>query len=217
MIKIDMHVHTEYSKDSFMRPEKLIKTARHRGLGAVAVTDHNSFKGAVTAERINMHNDFFIIKAEEVKTEYGDIIGLFIEKEINSRKFLDVIKEIKEQNGFTVLPHPYSKNTSLPEELIENNIDIIEVFNARQKKLKNIQAKALAEKYKKPVIAGSDAHNYFEIGRAYIEIKENIINIDDIKKAVKRNIIEIKGRLTPYYLSHGLSMINEKIKYAFGN
>lgn len=211
-----MHVHTKYSKDSFMSPKKLIKVARSKGLRGLAVTDHNAFKGAVEAGKENMYNDFFIIYAEEVKTEYGDIIGLFIKEEIESRNFLDVVKEIKGQKGLVVLPHPFSKNTKLPEKLIANNIDIIEIFNARQKNIKNNQAKVLAEKYKKPVIAGSDAHNYFEIGRAYVELKDEIKNLDDIKKAIKNNHTNIHGKATPYYISHGLSLINEKIKYAFG-
>jgi len=38
----------------------------------------------------------------------GDIIGLFIEKEIKARSAMEVVREIKEQGGLVMLPHPYA-------------------------------------------------------------------------------------------------------------
>ena len=42
---MDMHYHTKYSADSIASPSLIVKKAKKLGIG-VAVTDHNTIKGA---------------------------------------------------------------------------------------------------------------------------------------------------------------------------
>ena len=212
MMKFDLHIHSKYSKDSFMEPKRIIGIAKKRGLSGIAITDHNTISGSLEAERVNKDNDFIIVRGSEIKTEYGDIIGLFIRDEIKVRNFLDVYQEIKKQGGLVILPHPYSKNTHFPEELISQYIDIIEVLNSRQKEERNKKAFELAKRYNKPISAGSDAHSYFEIGKSYIILEEEIKNVNDLKSKLLKQGNRYSGKITPYYLSHGLSILYEKIK-----
>ena len=205
MLKFDLHIHTKYTKDSLMDPERIIKIAQKMGLSGVAITDHNAMT--------DIRQSPFIIPGSEIKTEYGDIIGLFIKNEIKSRNFLAVQKEIKEQGGLVALAHPYNKGgIRFPEELIPECIDLIEVFNSRMKKEWNEKAFELAQKYQKPVTCGSDAHSYFEIGRSFLFLEEPINTINDLKAKLLARGNPYSGKLTPYYISHGLSFICEKIK-----
>lgn len=71
----DFHIHTIYSSDSSIRPSHLIKIVNSMGIGSIAITDHNTIKGAVKAKEIN-NTDVEIIIGSEIKTDYGDIIGL---------------------------------------------------------------------------------------------------------------------------------------------
>lgn len=205
MLKFDLHVHSKYSKDSLMDPEKIIRIAQKRGLSGVAMTDHN-----VMAD---IRQNPFVIPGSEIKTEYGDIIGLFLKKEIKAGNFLAVQKEIKERGGLTVLAHPYNKGKRrFPEELIPGYIDLIEVFNSRMKKEWNEKAFELAQKYQKPITCSSDAHSYFEIGRSFLILEEPINTVADLKARLLAKGNSYSGKLTPYYISHGLSFICEKIK-----
>ena len=170
-MKLDLHVHSIYSYDSFLRPELLIKIAKKHHLDGIAVTDHNTIKGGLRTRAIAPEG-FLVIPGAEIKTEKGEVIGLFLEEEITSRLFDAVKKEIIEQGGITILPHPYRNKYFNPEGLIDA-VDALEVMNARTSPTLNEKALRLAEKYSKPKIGGSDAHNRFEIGRVYTNIPGN--------------------------------------------
>ena len=52
LIEVDLHMHTDHSPDCATPVEVLLETARDRGLGAIAITDHNEVSGALEARRI---------------------------------------------------------------------------------------------------------------------------------------------------------------------
>lgn len=201
-MKFDLHIHSKYSYDSITSPKNIIKVAKKKGLNGIAVTDHNTIKGGLKTFKENTNKDFYVIIGAEIKTEYGDIIGLFLNEEINSRNFEDVISEINEQSGISILAHPYRNNICIDE--IISKVDLIEIFNARSKKEWNIKAFKLASKYKKPISAGSDSHLYFEIGKGILELA----NLNSIltEKA------SYKGKESNYYFIHGLSVTIEKLR-----
>ena len=184
-MKLDLHIHTHHSYDCWMKPAKIIKIAQKKDLGGVAIVDHQEFGGAVKVEK-ECHPElvsgslgkppFFIIKGQEIKTEYGDVVGLFLNKKVNSQKFLDVVDEIKNQDGLVVMPHP--GKTIFPEETLKY-FDLIEISNARSKKKWNNYAQKLVKKTDKPVSCGSDAHSYFEIGRGFVTLHAE--NLEEIK------------------------------------
>ena len=199
----DLHIHSKYSPDSLLKPEKIIKIAKNKGLDGVAITDHNTLKGGIEASKINRDSDFEIIVGSEIRTEYGDVLGYFLTEEIEDRIFGNVIDEIKSQGGISVLAHPY-RHYNTPEEII-TKVNLVEGFNARSKPIYNIKSLMLANKFNKALTAGSDAHLYFEIGRGTISTEENI------EKSLKNGKTKIKGTESNYYLVHGLSVLIEKI------
>ena len=203
-MKFDLHIHSKYSYDSFLSPEKIIRIAKKKGLDGIAITDHNTIKGGMEACKINKNKDFQVIVGAEMKTEYGDIIGLFLEDEIRTRMFEEVIEEIKSQDGLSVLAHPFRQYKN-PEGIVDR-VDLVEAFNARSRKADNERACELAKKLKKSVIAGSDAHLSFEIGKG-----RTIVN-SEVKGELKKGETEIEGDESNYYLVHGLSVSMEKVK-----
>lgn len=203
-MKFDLHIHSNYSYDSLLDPKFIIKVSKLKGLDGIAITDHNSIKGAIKAKRYNKDKDFHVIVRSEIKTEFGDIIGLYLNKDIKSKKIEVVIEEIKEQGGVSILAHPY-RQYKYPEQII-NLVDFVEAFNARSKKKQNQDALKIALKYKKPITAGIDAHFFFEIGRGIIVFNKG--KIDEIKKSQTK----ILGKESCYLMIHGLIVILEKIK-----
>jgi predicted metal-dependent phosphoesterase TrpH len=201
-MKYDLHIHSVYSKDSFLRPETILKVAKKKGLDGIAITDHNTIKGAVAARKINRDPDFTVITGAEIKTEFGDVVGIFLQEEIRSRLFIEVVEALKRQGGYAILAHPYRQYPD-PDALI-NKVDLVEAFNSRSKKAHNNQSYDLALKNHKPITAGSDAHLSFEIGRGTISIDGNIYD-----RSVGR---KISGKTSNYYLVHGFSVMMEQIK-----
>lgn len=201
---LDLHIHSKYSFDSILSPKRILETAKKRGLDGVAVTDHNTIRGGVEASEMNKENNFVVIIGSEISTEIGDIIGLFLKKEIKSKRSMKVIEEIKDQGGLVVLPHPF-RGHKLNEELLKS-VDVIEGFNARSKRHENLDAQKLAMEYGLPIVGGSDAHFVSEIG-----LGESIIYGKDVRKAILKGNGSVKGVQTPPYL-HGVSQIIKSLK-----
>ena len=117
LIEVDLHMHTDHSPDCATPVEVLLETARDRGLGAIAITDHNEVSGAIAAREIAEEMDGIkVIVAEEVKTaEQGEVIGLFIEEKIpRGMTMAETIAEIRRQGGLVYVPHPFDRCTRCP-------------------------------------------------------------------------------------------------------
>ncbi|AKB38020.1 hypothetical protein MSSAC_3430 [Methanosarcina siciliae C2J] len=158
----DLHVHSVYSKDSLLTPERIIKVAMVKGINSIAITDHDTILGGLKTKSIKQ-NSLLVIIGSEIKTDYGDLIGLFLNEEIKSRIFPEVIEEIKDQGGFVVLPHPYRRK-KFPDNGLFRKIDVLEGINGRTSEELNQKAQSLARELSKPVVGGSDAHFSFELG-----------------------------------------------------
>jgi predicted metal-dependent phosphoesterase TrpH len=166
LIEVDLHMHTDHSGDCATPVDVLIHTARDRGLGAIAITDHNEVSGALEARRLAEElGDIKVIVAEEVKTaEQGEVIGLFLEEKIpKGLTMAETIAEIRRQGGLVYVPHPFDRFHSVPdyEHLLNivEEIDLLEVFNPRVALTSfNEEAVRFATKYRIVPAAGSDSH-----------------------------------------------------------
>jgi predicted metal-dependent phosphoesterase TrpH/glycosyltransferase involved in cell wall biosynthesis len=180
LIDVDLHMHTDHSADCATPVEVLLETARDRGLGAIAITDHNEVSGALEAHEMAQRIDGLqVIVAEEVKTaEQGEVIGLFIEKRIpRGMTMTETIAEIRRQGGLVYVPHPFDRLHSVPdyEHLlgIVEEIDILEVFNPRVALTAfNEEAERFASKYRIVPGAGSDSHVAQGLGSVRVRIHD---------------------------------------------
>lgn len=184
----DLHVHSIYSYDSISSPRAILKKARSLGLTGLAITDHDTVKGAQKLMKLNkgLNSDLHIIVGSEIKTDYGDVIGLFLEDEIKSRHIHEVIEEINEQNGFSILPHPYKTFSHVPEDIL-NKIDAVEIKNGRISEELNQRSWELAHAKELLCSGGSDAHLVSHIGAVSTHYNRDIglLSIDNIHAALK--------------------------------
>ena len=60
-MKYDLHNHTNHSPCSNLKPEILLKFVEKRGMNGIAVTDHNTIKGALEVKKLNKDKDFEVI------------------------------------------------------------------------------------------------------------------------------------------------------------
>ncbi len=177
LIDVDLHMHTDHSSDCATPVEVLLATAKARGLGAIAVTDHNEISGALEARA--KASGIKVIVGEEVKTaDQGEVIGLFLEELIPRGLTLEqTIAEIKRQGGVVYVPHPFDRMHSVPdyEHLLAvlDDVDAIEVFNPRVAIQEfNEEAARFAAKYRIPAGAGSDAHVAQGLGSVRIRMPD---------------------------------------------
>lgn len=179
LIDVDLHMHTDHSYDCATPVEVLLAEARSRGLGAIAITDHNEISGALEAQAKTKAGGIKVIVAEEVKTaEQGEVIGLFLQEKIPRGLTLqETIAEIRRQGGLVYVPHPFDRMHSVPdyEHLlgVVDDVDAIEVFNPRIAIAEfNEEAVRFAAKYRIPAGAGSDAHVPQGLGSVRIRMRD---------------------------------------------
>ncbi len=82
-VRVDLHCHTSASFDGVLDPVRFVSLALARGLGAVAITDHDTIDGALRARDAGVQGIAVII-GQEVRTTEGDMILLFVENRIQS-------------------------------------------------------------------------------------------------------------------------------------
>lgn len=179
--RYDLHMHTNFSSDSINRPEKIVEIAKKAGLNGVAITDHHTIRGALTAKKLNRDKNFEVIIGEEIKTNYGDVIALYIKEEINEIDFWEVIDHIKKQGGLIIIPHPFRlwPKFGYPLEKLRGKIDGIEVFNSRDP-LSNAVAAEKTKRLTMAEIGSSDGHLPLDIGKGYTVFE------GDLRSAIKK-------------------------------
>jgi len=216
-MKIDMHVHTEYSYDGVSTVEEVFEYAGKRGLDGVAITDHFDTRAWEEAREIAEERNMFFIPAEEIKVlnENGkimaEVLAYFLEKGIGNKTIQELEKDIHSQGGLLFLAHPYAKSRPAPKHPEEylGYVDGIETVNARSR-VWHINRKAIktAGKMNLPVVGGSDAHIPEEIAYAYTETEAE--DLEEFKEKLKNGEVRAKGRRTNFLL-HYASQIKGRI------
>jgi predicted metal-dependent phosphoesterase TrpH len=174
----DLHLHTSWSHDCGVEVADLLDHAEAEGLGAIAITDHNVFGGALEAVELARGRDLVVIPGEEMKSrDQGEVIGLFLHEEIPAgMSFAETIAAIRDQGGLVYLPHPFDRLHRIPDpatlhrQLAE--IDVFEVYNARLLfENYNDEALRFATKYNLIPGAGSDAHVLQGVGTGVLRMR----------------------------------------------
>ena len=171
-LRIDLHTHTHYSPDGITSPQRLVQACVRKEITCVAVTDHNTIRGALAVKEIA---PFRVIVGEEIRSAEGEIIGLFLSEEVPpGLSAQDTIERIRAQGGLVSLPHPTDRfRGGIGAEGLAHLaplVDIVEVMNARTTLGRdNDEAARLAGEHGLVAVAVSDAHSPWEIGRVYVE------------------------------------------------
>jgi hypothetical protein len=197
LIRVELHCHTYRSKDCLMRVDRLIATARRKGLQRLAITDHNQIEGAFEAHALDPE---LVIVGEEIFTTRGELLGYYMSELIPpGLEPLETIERMKAQGAVISVPHPLdSVRGGAWEEAdlraILPHVDAIEIFNARCiGGAANRRAADLARQMGLPGTAGSDAHSYLEVGTAGLRLPA-FDDAPSMRQSLRQS--EVIGRLS---------------------
>ncbi|MCL2143838.1 MAG: PHP domain-containing protein [Methanomassiliicoccaceae archaeon] len=198
-LRADLHIHTMYSgvgrlgqlrfPESIDRPESIVDAARAKGLNIICITDHNSIEGALIAKEYSKRfDDIEVVVGEEVSAAEGEIVGLWLTKQIPPRlPAEETVRLIREQGGIAIAPHPFSFHVpALNEKVFDLDLDGIEVLNGGHvDKYSNTMAREVSKKYagRWAEIGSSDAHSISTLGYAWTEFEGDGTN--DLRRAIE--------------------------------
>lgn len=208
MVKVDLHVHTCYSPDSVNYIRGLREVCTKKGI-IPAITDHNTFEGAVIFEAN-------CIRGEEIETTEGEIIGLFLTEEIRGGLTIEeTVDKIREQGAIVYVPHPFDMVRGSAIKRLNFKIDILEVFNAANiLSIFNKRAYDYAKRKNLLMGVGSDAHFLSNVGKAYLEMEP--FDLESPKEFLKnlKNAKMVTKKVLPFYSMLGF-LVKEGRKIGF--
>jgi len=207
-LKIDLHVHTCYSKDCATTLDEVVLHAKNKGLDGVAITDHDTIEGAL--ELMKNRTNLIIIPGIEVSTKQGHILGLDVTAPIPPQLgAMETIEQIHRAGGIAIAAHPATvfKNgivgMGFNRRVSAYGFDAIEVVNSSCFPFwLNGLSRRLAVRTGLPQTAGSDSHLPETIGLAYtlIENVEADPRSIDVILAIKKGMTVPYGKPTPWRL-----------------
>lgn len=201
MLKLDLHIHSQYSEDGSGSPEEIIKTLKKRGLNGMAITDHNNLEGSLKALKI-APKDFLVIPGVEISTHDGHLIALNIKKTIKRNLTVEeTVDKVIDLGGIPIIPHLYRNLSGIKKEKlldISSSISAIEVFNSCSTPQTNLKTAKIAKKLNLGGTGGSDSHEIEYVGYGYTTINTNEFNIDSIISEIIKNKTWGEGKILPF-------------------
>lgn len=205
MLRFDLHVHTNYSKDGQSSVEEILRAAKEKGLDGVAITDHNTTGGAKYALEIcdRVAPGLLVIPGEEISTSSGHLIVLGIVEEIpRGTSVSEAIRLGHEMGGTVVVPHPYNRmrhGMSIPK-----GADAVEAYNSRYIfGIHNRLAGSRSRRLGLPTVAGSDAHTAKFVGTAITLVETDERSVPAVLKAIREGKTAVAVKKTPLYVYAG--------------
>lgn len=200
MLKMDSHIHSEYSSDSNSKIDYILEYARRENIDIIAISDHNTIDGTSEVLRKTKDTDILAIPSIEISSIEGHILGFGCEEKIpQGLPAEDTIDRIHDLGGLAIIPHPYCfyRHGLLHKtDYKKLKIDAIETKNARFiLGYCNNKAKNLSKNENIPGLGASDAHYWKFVGDCYslIECEKDI---DSVLKAIVKNKVEAHGKGT---------------------
>lgn len=200
MIKLDLHIHSQYSEDATGSPKEIIKLLQKKGLHGMAITDHNSIKGSLEALKLKP-KDFVIVPGVEISTADGHLLALGIKENITRNLPVEeTVEKILDKGGIPIVPHLFRKMSGIKREKLETiykKIPAIEVFNGCSLSRTNIKTAKIAREFNLGGMGGSDAHDPLYAGYGYTIIESTDMNVNSILSELNKKKTWGEGTTIP--------------------
>ncbi|WP_407422839.1 PHP-associated domain-containing protein [Methanobrevibacter sp.] len=200
MLKMDSHIHSEYSSDSSSRIDDILDVATKRNIDIIAISDHNTVDGTSEVLAKTRNTDILAIPSIEISSTQGHILGFGCEENIpRDLSPQETIDKIHDLGGLAIIPHPYCfyrHGLLCKTDYKDLKIDAIETKNARFiVGYCNGKAKNLSKKENIPELGASDAHYWKFVGDCYSLIDAEK-DIDSVIKSIKKGKTKVDGKGT---------------------
>ncbi len=198
-MKADLHIHTNFSFDGFSSPKEITESAIEKKIDCVCFTDHDEIGAAQDVMNIIINKSLLVIPGIEVRSREGDILGLNINRKIESGLTAkETIEAIIKEGGLPVIAHPFDpifgfRGIEKIKDFLKEKGVAIEVWNASLfLNSSNRKAIKFAEDLNLPITAGSDSHSVNFVGKAYIEIPGEDLSIQKVIEEIKNRNVKIR-------------------------
>ncbi len=200
-LKLDLHVHSVYSPDSFNSIDEINNRIREQVFDGYALADHDTLKGLDEAHKKS--SGLVFIPAMEVSARRAHVVTLDpIEIVPPGLSLPETVDLIHDQGATAILAHPYGFPRSWPQmrQVESANLDAIEVANSAQVPYGVICSlnQKLANRLGLPATGGSDSHIPETVGRSYTIVESESTDYLDVIKAIRLGHTRVGGSHTRF-------------------
>lgn len=183
-IYVDLHIHSNRSRDSRCSVKQIITKCIDIGLAGFAITDHDTFT------KVNSpYQDIIAIPGMEISSIDGHILAIGINEQIPENLIASqTVDLIHEQGALAIASHPFSSKEKFPglgDLVYDLDLDGIEISNPK-KHINNKLARRVAVSLEVSKVGGSDAHDLDSIGNGVTVLQDNIYSIDDLINQIRK-------------------------------
>lgn len=212
-MRFDLHIHSNYSTDSNLAVDDILKQSVRKGLDGIAICDHNTVEGSLvaiqSAKELNL--PLIVIPGIEISTSQGHLIVLGIRENIqHGLPVLETINTARQKGGVVIAPHPFKKDSI---GFAAKDADAIETFNSRCVFGENAKAKQMAFELEKPEVGGSDSHLLSTIGLGFTEI-DTRPDVSSVLESIRKGKTRPGGKVIPpdIIMIHAIRAMVRKIR-----
>ena len=200
MLKLDLHIHSEYSEDGIGSPREIIKNLKKRGLHGMAITDHNTLEGSLKALKV-APKDFIIIPGVEISTLDGHMIALDVKENIQRGISIEeTVEKILDLEGTPIVPHLFRNMSGIKKEklkTIRTKLFAIEVFNSCSVLQSNLKTAKVAKEFNLGGLGGSDSHDPAYVGYGYTVVNSTDFSKDSVMSEINKKKTWGEGIMLP--------------------
>lgn len=200
MLKLDLHIHSQYSEDGAGTPEEIIKSLKKKGLDGMAVTDHNTVTGGLKALKV-APKDFIVIPGIEISTSDGHMLALNVKKDVaRDLSVEETVERIIDMGGTPAVPHLFRNMSGIRInnlKKIYKKIPALEVYNACSLAQTNLKTTKTAKKFNLGGIGGSDSHHPQYVGYAYTTVETTNLDLESIISEINKKKTWGEGTTIP--------------------
>ncbi len=200
--RVDFHVHTRVSPDALDRPEAVVEAARHAGLDAIAITDHDRSAAYSRLCALGLADPsgapvdgFLVIPGVEVSCIEGHVLVLGTTFDTPEPIPAAEAAQLAHARGaIAAAAHPFDRlRSGVGQATLEAvPFDAVEAWNSKTiEPGSNRSAGEFAAAHGLPVIAGSDAHFAAAVGRAHTLVTCDEFNVAGVLRAVAAHRTEL--------------------------
>jgi hypothetical protein len=194
-MRLDLHVHSTYSRDGTAHPGDIVLRCRQLGLSGLAITDHNEIEGSLAAQVMGRAVGLLAVTGVEISTAEGHVLAYGVRELIpRGLTAAETVERIRAAGGVAVAAHPRRFPSGVGLGLAGRvGFDAVEVLNGGSSGPANRAALRMAQRLGKSQTGGSDAHRLEEVGRSYTEA-EGVFTEDQVLDAIRTGSTRAGGR-----------------------
>ena len=155
----------------------------------MALTDHNTIKGCIKAQKV-APKDFLVIPSVEISTADGHLLAFNVTENIHGGLSVEeTVERIIDANGEPIVPHLFRLLSGIKKEKligIQTKVSAIEVFNGCSVPSTNLKSAKVARAFNLGGTGGSDSHDPLYAGYAYTVVDSTDLRIDTILSEIQK-------------------------------